>query len=89
MNYITNMGLDVQALILGLTVNGDQYGVGNRYFVRPTIPLTKSVSLVGSFNHLYSTGVEPPVPTAIWNAQAFTAGFVIDGKKLFFHPAAH
>jgi hypothetical protein len=47
------------------------------------------VSLVGSLNHLYSTGVEPPVPTAIWNAQAFTAGFVIDGKKLFFHPAAH
>jgi hypothetical protein len=89
MNYITNMGLDVQALILGLTVNGDQYGVGNRWFVRPTIPLTKSVSLVGSFNHLYSVGVEPPVPTAIWNAQAFTAGFVIDGKKLFFHPAAH
>lgn len=88
LNYITNMGLDVQALILGLTVNGDQYGVGNRYFVRPTIPLTKSVSLVGSFNHLYSVGVEPPVPTAIWNAQSFTAGFVIDGKKLFFHQAA-
>lgn len=89
LNYITNMGLDVQALILGLTVNGDQYGVGNRWFARPTIPLTKSVSLVGNFNHLYGHGVEPPVPTAIWNAQAFSAGFVIDGKKLFFHqPAA-
>jgi len=87
LNYITNMGLDVQALILGLTVNGDQYGVGNRWFVRPTIPITKSVSLVGSFNHLYGTGVEPPVPTAIWNAQSITAGFVIDGKKLFFHPS--
>ena len=88
LNYITNMGLDVQALILGLTVNGDQYGVGNRYFVRPTIPLTKSVSLVAGFNHLYGHGVEPPVPTAIWNAQALTAGFVIDGKKLFFHSSA-
>jgi hypothetical protein len=85
LNYITNMGLDVQALILGLTVNGDQYGVGNRWFVRPTIHLTKSLSLVGGYSHLYSVGVEPPVPTAIWNGQALTAGFVIDGKKLFFH----
>ncbi len=90
LNYITNMGLDVQALILGLTVNGDQYGVGNRWFARPTIRLTKSLSLVGGYSHLYGTGVEPPVPTAIWNAQALTAGFVIDGKKLFFHsPATH
>jgi hypothetical protein len=90
LNYITNMGLDVQALILGLTVNGDQYGVGNRWFVRPTIPLTKAVSLEGNFNHLYGHGVEPPVPTAIWNAQVISAGFVIDGKKLFFHqPAVH
>jgi hypothetical protein len=85
LNYITNLGLDVQALILGLTVNGDQYGVGNRWFVRPTIPLNKSVSLVAGYSHLYSVGVEPPVSTAIWNAQALTAGFVVDGKKLFFH----
>lgn len=88
LNYITNMGLDVQALILGLTVNGDQYGVGNRWFTRQTIPVTKSVSLVGNFNHLYGHGAEPPVPTAIWNAQAFSLGFVIDGKKLFFHQPA-
>lgn len=89
--YINNMGLDVQALELGLTVNGDQYGIGKRYFVRPTIPLTQSLSLVGNYSHLFDTNRNNDGnPIDIWNAQALTAGFVFDAKKLFFRsPASH
>ena len=85
-NYIVYIGSSVQALVLGLTVNGDQYGIGKRYFVRPTIPLTKSVSLTGYFNHIYgSSAPEVANSTDIWNAQALTAGLVFDARKLFFH----
>ncbi len=79
-NYFIYLGGSTQAIILGLAVNGDQYGLGKRYFVRPTIPLARGVSLVGNFNHIYST-----VPTIdIWNAQALSAGVVFDLKKGLF-----
>jgi hypothetical protein len=87
--YITTMGLNLQAIELGLTVNGDQYGIGRRYFVRPTIPLTKYLSLAGNYNHLFATNrIADGNPIDIWNAQYLTAGFVIDAKKLFFHAPA-
>ena len=91
LNYITNLGLNVQAMILGLTVNGDQYGVGKRYFVRPTIPLTKYLSLNANFSRLFDTsGVGSAGAIDIWNKQALTAGFTVDAKKLLFHsPAVH
>jgi len=86
MMYISNLGLNVQALELGLTVNGDQYGVGKRYFVRPTIPVTKYLSLVGNYNRIFDTNrVVQGEPIDIWNAQYLTAGFVVDVKKLIFH----
>jgi len=81
--YITNLGLNVQAIILGLTVNGDQYGVGKRYFVRPTIPLTKYASLVGNFSRVFDTDTTAS-NVDIWNAQALTAGVVFDLKKALF-----
>jgi len=85
-SYISNMGLNVQALELGLTVNGDQYGIGKRYFVRPTIPLTRGVSLAGSYSHLFDTNnLSLGEPIDIWNAQALTAGLVFDVKKGLFH----
>ena len=85
-NYIVYIGSSVQDLVLGLTVNGDQYGIGKRYFVRPTIPLTKYMSLTGYFNHKFgSNAAELANGTDIWNAQALTAGMVFDAKKLFFH----
>ena len=85
--YVNNLGLNVQAIILGLTVNGDQYGVGKRYFVRPTIPLTSSISLTGGFSRLYGTNVtaDPNEALDIWNKQNLTAGIVVDAKKLLFH----
>jgi len=89
MMYISNLGLNVQALELGLTVNGDQYGVGKRYFVRPTIPVTKYLSLVGNYNRIFDTNrVVQGEPIDIWNAQYLTAGFVVDVKKLIFHSKA-
>lgn len=80
-----------QAVVLGLAVNGDQYGLGKRYFVRPTIPLTKYASLTAVYSHLFDTSaVSNGLTVDIWNTQYLTAGFVIDAKKLFFHaPAVH
>jgi hypothetical protein len=91
LSYITNLGLNVQAIILGLTVNGDQYGVGKRYFVRPTIPVTKYLSLNANYSHLYDTNnTSTAGEIDIWNKQALTAGFTVDAKKLLFHsPAVH
>jgi hypothetical protein len=91
LSYITNLGLNVQAIILGLTVNGDQYGVGKRYFVRPTIPLTRYLSLNGNYSQVFDTSdVSTAGQIDIWNKQAVTAGFTVDAKKLFFHsPAVH
>jgi hypothetical protein len=77
------LGANPQAAVLGLGLNGDQYGLGNRFFVRPTIVLTKSVSLVGYFTHTYNyTPTDAFVD--IWNKQALNVGFVVDAKKLFF-----
>ena len=89
--YVNNLGLNTHAILLGLSVNGDQYGVGKRYFVRPTIPLTKTVSLVGNFSQMFNTNlIENGITGVAWNDQALTAGFVVDAKKMFFHsPAVH
>ncbi len=89
-DYIGYIGSSVQAIILGLTVNGDQYGIGKRYFVRPTIPLTSYMSLTGYFNHVYGDSIAQASAKeiCIWNTQAVTAGLVFDVKKLFFHPHA-
>ncbi len=77
------LGANPQAAILGLGLNGDQYGLGNRFFIRPTIELTRSVSLVGFFTHTYNyTPTEATVD--IWNKQALNVGFVVDAKKLLF-----
>lgn len=78
--YIAYLGANAQAAILGLAVNGDQYGLGKRYFLRPTLPVARGVSLTASFSHLYST-----VPLVdIWNSQSLSAGVVFDLKKGFF-----
>jgi hypothetical protein len=54
-----------------------------QFFVRPTIVLTPSVSLVGYFTHTYNyTPTDATVD--IWNKQALNVGFVVDAKKLFF-----
>jgi len=84
-DYINNLGLNVQALVLGLAVNGDQYGVGKRYFVRPTIPLTKAISFTGVYSHTYDDAETRAHSLDVWNAQNLTAGFVFDVKKALFH----
>jgi hypothetical protein len=79
-NYATNLGVNAQAIILGLTLNGDQYGIGKRYFVRPTIPLNRFVSLTGSYSHVFDTNLAAS-QIDIWNNQSLTAGLVFDLKK--------
>ena len=82
-NYWVYLGPNTQAIILSLNVNGDQYGVGKRYFVRPTINLSKGVSLVANFSHSYDLNELSPV-LDVWNAQALTAGVVFDLKQMIF-----
>ena len=84
-DYGTALGPNAQAIILGLTTNGDQYGEGKRWFVRPTVPVNRWISLVGDFSHVYG----PPLHTVsgsvdVWNAQYLTAGLNFDVKKALF-----
>ena len=83
-DYGTYLGPNAQAIILGLTVNGDQFGEGKRYFVRPTVPLNSYVSMVGDFSHVYGT-VGSSID--VWNNQYLTAGLVFDLKKAIFPKA--
>jgi hypothetical protein len=60
-------------------LNGDQYGQGKRYFARPTIQLTSSLSLQGYITRLWGTQSDPT--QLIWNKQAVGAGLVFDLRK--------
>ena len=73
---------DVYSYDLGLGLNGDSYGVGKRYFVRPTVKLTPYLEATG-----YYTGFIGNVTNSaqiIWNHQAFNGGLVLNIKKLLF-----
>ena len=84
-DYGTALGPNAQAIILGLTTNGDQYGEGKRYFVRPTVPLNRWVSLVGDYSHTYGGGAATESSSIdVWNAQYLTAGLNFDVKKALF-----
>ncbi len=81
-DYFVYLGQNTVASIYKLSSNGDQFSQGKRYFVRPTIPLNHYLSLTGYYNHIFdytSDGIGQ-----IWNAQALTAGVVIDVKRLLF-----
>lgn len=67
---------------LCMGVNGDAYGLGKRYFVRPVIKLTPYVEATGFYTHEYGTfSVHDQI---VWNKEALNAGLVFDMKKLFF-----
>ena len=87
-DYYINVGLNVRAALLGLAVNGDQYGLGERYFVRPTIPLTKYVSLTGNYSQVYNDASEKKGGEDIWNYRGLNAGLVFDVKKMIFRSPA-
>jgi hypothetical protein len=65
--------------VMGMALNGDQYGQGKRYFARPTIQLTSSLSLQGYITRLWGTQSDPT--QLIWNKQAVGAGLVFDLRK--------
>ena len=70
---------------LTMGVNGDSYGMGTRYFVRPTIKLTSYLDLVGYYTHEIGSFVI--VDQILWNKEALNGGFVFDMKKAFFPKA--
>jgi hypothetical protein len=79
-DYFVYLGQNTVASIYQLSPNGDQYSQGKRYFVRPTIPLNHYLSLTGYYSHIFdykSDGIGQ-----IWNAQALTAGMVVNLKSL-------
>lgn len=79
-----NAGVLTQELIsanIGLAVNGDQYGLGNRFFVRPTIKLTPYLEASGYYTKQFAN---TSVYAIIWDQQAFNAGLNFDMKKLLF-----
>jgi len=68
--------------VTGLSVNGDQYGMGKRYFIRPNIRITPYLSLFGYYTHLYGTQTDPT--QLLWNNQAVNGGFNFDIKNALF-----
>jgi hypothetical protein len=68
--------------VMGMAINGDQYGEGKRYFARPVIELTPYLSVQGYLTRLWGTQSDPT--QLIWNKQAVNAGLVWDiGKPLY------
>ena len=78
---------DVYSYDLGLGLNGDSYGVGKRYFVRPTVKLTPYLDATGYFTHFIGD-VNTPAQI-IWNHEAFNGGLVFDIKKMLFPDRTH
>ena len=67
-------------------VNGDSYGLGNRYFVRPVIHVTPYMDLFGFYTHEVGKFTVPD--QVVWNKEALNAGFLVDLKKVFFPKSA-
>jgi hypothetical protein len=70
------------AAILGLASNGDAYGIGKRYYLRPTVNVTKSLAITGFYTHTFDTSTT--AFAEYWNKQALNVGFVWDMKKEIF-----
>ncbi len=63
-------------------VNGDAYGLGTRFFVRPTIKVTPYLDLTGFYTRELGKFTVPD--QIVWNKQALNAGVVFDLKKMLF-----
>jgi hypothetical protein len=68
--------------VMGMSINGDQYGEGKRYLVRPTYQLSRTLAVTGYYTHLYGTQSDPT--QLIWNNEALSVGFVWNIKKALF-----
>ncbi len=66
--------------IWAFALNGDQYGMGKRPFVRATVKLNSSVSLFGYYSHLLDYNYARD--GFIWNQTAFNTGLQINFKPL-------
>ena len=67
------------AATLTMGVNGDSYGMGNRYFVHPTIKLSSCLSATSFYTHEIGNFSIPD--QILWNKQNLNAGLVLDLKK--------
>ncbi len=70
------------AATLTMAVNGDSYGLGNRYFIHPTIRLSSCLVATGFYTHEIGTfGIPDQI---LWNKQNLNAGLILDLKKALF-----
>jgi hypothetical protein len=84
-SYDLQSGAITQVGVLGvmaMAINGDQYGMGKRYFARPEIKLNSYLSAQGYITRLWGTQSDPT--QLIWNKQAVNAGLVLDLRKVLF-----
>ncbi len=73
-------GADGNNAIWAFALNGDQYGVGKRPFVRATVKLTPYLNLFGFYTHLIDFNYDRD--GFIWNQTAFNAGLTVDFKNM-------
>jgi hypothetical protein len=73
----------VFSALIGLGVNGDQYGLGKRVFIHPSVKLTPYLEASCFYTKQLSSNF-PSADFIIWNQQAFNAGLNFDMKKLLF-----
>ena len=66
--------------IWAFALNGDQYGMGKRPFVRATVNVTPYISLFGFYSHVVNFNYNRD--GFLWNQTALNAGLQIDFKKL-------
>ncbi len=78
---LTQVGI---AAIFGLGGNGDSYGIGKRFFVRPKIKITPYVDLVSCYTHCFDTPLDPA--HIIWNKQALNRASSSREAILLCHP---
>jgi hypothetical protein len=73
--------------IWGFALNGDQYGMGKRPFVRATIKVTPYLSIFAFYTHLVDYNYDRD--GFVWDQMALNTGVQIDFKKLLKLGSAH
>ncbi len=73
--------------IWAFALNGDQYGMGKRPFVRATLNVTPYINLFGYYSHIVDFNYARD--SFLWNQTAFNGGIQIDFKKLLNLSGSH
>jgi hypothetical protein len=67
--------------IRGFALNGDGYNNGRRYFMKPTIHITKNLTAGGFYSHMLNYNYD--ADGYLWNKVNLQAGFAYDFTDMF------